>query len=66
MKGFIYSARKTVKEAVSLLAELKGDGKIVCAGYICDSRWITVGTNRRRMASISACYLLRGVTIDGR
>jgi aerobic carbon-monoxide dehydrogenase medium subunit len=32
MKGFIYSAPKTVKKAVSLLAELKGDGKIICGG----------------------------------
>lgn len=32
MKDFNYFAPKTVKEAISLLAELKGDGKIICGG----------------------------------
>jgi len=32
MKDFNYFAPKTVKEAVSLFAELKGDGKIICGG----------------------------------
>lgn len=32
MKGFSYSASKTVKEAVSLLTKLKGEGKIMCGG----------------------------------
>jgi carbon-monoxide dehydrogenase medium subunit len=32
MKDFNYFGPKTVKEAVSLLAELKGDGKIICGG----------------------------------
>ena len=32
MKDFNYFAPKTVKEAISLLAEAKGDGKIICGG----------------------------------
>ena len=32
MKDFNYYAPKTVKEAVSTLAKLKGDGKIMCGG----------------------------------
>jgi carbon-monoxide dehydrogenase medium subunit len=32
MKGFNYFAPKTVKEAISKLAELHGDGKIICGG----------------------------------
>lgn len=32
MKDFSYSAPTTVKEAVALLAEMKGEGKIICGG----------------------------------
>jgi len=32
MKDFSYPTPKTIKEAVSLLAELKGEGKIMCGG----------------------------------
>jgi aerobic carbon-monoxide dehydrogenase medium subunit len=32
MKDFSYSAPRTVKEAISVLAELKGSGKIMCGG----------------------------------
>lgn len=32
MKDFGYSSPKTVKEAISLLADLKGEGKIICGG----------------------------------
>ena len=32
MRDFEYHAPKTVKEAVSLLAKLKGEGKIICGG----------------------------------
>ncbi|OPY76016.1 MAG: hypothetical protein A4E64_01731 [Syntrophorhabdus sp. PtaU1.Bin058] len=32
MKDFNYYAPKTVKETVSTLVELKGDGKIMCGG----------------------------------
>ena len=50
MKGFMYSAPKTVKKAVSLLAELKGDGKIICGGQsmlvLMKQNMVTVGTRR--------------------
>jgi aerobic carbon-monoxide dehydrogenase medium subunit len=32
MKEFSYSAPKTVKEGLSILAKLKGEGKIICGG----------------------------------
>jgi len=32
MKDFSYAAPKTVKEAISVLAKVKGDGKIMCGG----------------------------------
>ncbi|HME45762.1 MAG TPA: hypothetical protein VKF36_21905 [Syntrophorhabdales bacterium] len=65
MKDFSYSAPKTVKEAISVVAKVKGDGKIMRGGYICDSRRITAGTGGGRVVSLSACYLLRGGAIDG-
>jgi carbon-monoxide dehydrogenase medium subunit len=32
MKDFRYSAPKTIKEALSVMAKLKGEGKIICGG----------------------------------
>ena len=34
MKDFEYFTPKTVKEAISLLAKFKGEGKIFCRGSI--------------------------------